>query len=92
MLAYIHLGNALYEADPDAYRTIRKTLSEPVNADLADRAAYWEQFRTPVRTVSNTVYEGFLQSYGQTLGLRSYGACVDLLVNCYYEAALASQG
>ena len=92
MLAYIHLGNALYEADPDAYRTIRKTLSEPVNADLADRAAYWERFRTPGRTGANTVYEGFLQSYGQTLGLRSYGACVDLLVNCYYEAALASQG
>ena len=25
-------------------------------------------------------YEAFLQSYGQELGMKSYGACVDLLV------------
>ena len=37
--------------------------------------------------MTNTVYEGFLQSYEQTLGLRSYGACVDLLVNYYADAA-----
>ena len=30
---------------------------------------------------------GFLQSYSQELGLRSYGACVDLLVNYYADAA-----
>ena len=41
-----------------------------------------------MQTVSNTVYEGFLYSYDQTLGLKSYGACVDLLVNYYYEDAL----
>ena len=34
---------------------------------------------------SDAVYEGFLYSYGQTLGLKSYGACVDMLV-AYYEA------
>ena len=49
---------------------------------------YWKQFETPVQTVSNAVYEGFLQSYDQELGLKSYGACVDLLVN-YYEAQAA---
>ena len=55
--------------------------------DLAAERAYWKQFETSVQTVSNTVYEGFLHSYDQELGLRSYGACVDLLVNYYYEAA-----
>lgn len=45
------------------------------------------QFETPVQKVSNTVYEGFLHSYDQTMGLKSYGACVDLLVNYYYEQA-----
>ena len=39
-----------------------------------------------MQKASNTVYEGFLQSYDQELGLKSYGACVDLLVNYYYEA------
>ena len=28
---------------------------------------------------SNAVYDGFLKSYG-TIGVKSYGACVDLLV------------
>ena len=40
-----------------------------------------------MQKVSNTVYEGFLHSYDQTMGLKSYGACVDLLVNYYYEQA-----
>ena len=39
-----------------------------------------------MQEASNTVYEGFLHSYDQELGLKSYGACVDLLVNYYYEA------
>ena len=87
LLAYIHLGNALHGADRAAWEEIRSTLSEPVLRDLAAERAYWKQFETSVQTVSNTVYEGFLHSYDQELGLRSYGACVDLLVNYYYEKA-----
>ena len=90
LLAYTHLGNALYSADHEAWRTIYDTLSEAVLRDLAASRDYWAQFETPVQTVSNTVYEGFLQSYDQTLGLKSYGACVDLLVNYYLEAAQAA--
>ena len=45
-----------------------------------------------MREVSNTVYESFLQSYDQTLGLKSYGACVDLLVNYYYESVASTYG
>ena len=56
--------------------------------DILSRREYWAQFDTPVQTASNTVYEGFLHSYDQTLGLKSYCACVDLLVNCYYKASL----
>ena len=50
---------------------------------MALNNTYWQQFETPVQTVSNTVHEGLLQSYNQQLGLKSYGACVDLLV-CHY--------
>ncbi len=87
MLAYIHLGNALAGVDPGALRLISSGLCDEVRADLAANNRYWEEFETPVQTVTNTVYEGFLQSYGQTLGMRSYGACVDLLVNTYIGAA-----
>ena len=86
MLAYVHLGNALAGVDPAAYRLVYNGLSEGVRADLLENNRYWAQFETPVQTATNAVYEGFLQSYDQTLGMRSYGACVDLLVN-YYDAA-----
>lgn len=83
-LAYIHLGNALYGADREAWRQVYDSLTYEVRLDLAYDSEYWKQFETPVQKVSNTVYENFLYSYEQDLGLKSYGACVDLLVN-YYE-------
>ena len=88
LMAFTHLSNALYRADRAAWEEIRGSLSEDVLRDLRERQRYWSGFDTPVQTVSNTVYEGFLHSYDQTLGLKSYGACVDLLVNYYYEESV----
>ena len=76
---YIYLANALYSADAERWRAVRETLDERVVADLRASSAYWAQFEGPVDTVSNAVYDGFLKSYG-TIGVKSYGACVDLLV------------
>ena len=90
LLAYTHLGNALYEADRAAWEEVYGSLCPEVLRDFAANRAYWSRFQTPVQTVSNTVYENFLYSYDQDLGLKSYGACVDLLVNYYYDIA-ASQ-
>lgn len=87
VLAYTHLGNALYTADYAAWQRIYESLNDNVLRDFAANREYWRQFETPVQTVSNAVYEGFLQSYDQHLGLKSYGACVDLLVNYYYNIA-----
>lgn len=91
LLAYTHLGNALYEADYDAWEDIYLSLNESVKRDFAANRLYWKQFETPVQKASNTVYEGFLHSYDQDLGLKSYGACVDLLVNYFFAANQASQ-
>ena len=88
LMALTHLANALSDADRAAWEEIRENLGEDVLRDLRARSLYWRQFDTPLQTASNTVYEGFLYSYDQTLGLKSYGACVDLLVNYYYEASL----
>ena len=92
MLAYTHLGNALYSAAYDSWYLVYSGLEENVKRDFAANKAYWAQFETPVQTVTTTVYENFLQSYDQHLGMKSYGACVDLLVNYYYEPALAYFG
>ena len=88
LLAYIHLGNALYAADYDAWLENYQRLGEGPRRDLSENNAYWKQFETPVSQVSDQVYTGFLQSYGQTLGLKTYGKCVDLLIAYYYETAL----
>lgn len=88
LMSYIYLGNALYRADRDAWAENYKRLGDGVRADLAANSAYWAQFETPVSTISDSVYTGFLQSYGQTLGLQTYGKCVDLLIAYYYESAL----
>ena len=87
LLAYTHLGNALYSADRAAWEMVWDGLNEDVKRDLAFTRAYWQRFDTPVQTVSNAVYENFLYSYDQMLGLKSYGACVDLLVCHYLEQA-----
>ena len=87
LLAYTHLGNALYSADYEAWEEVYDKLDDSIKLDFACNRAYWKQFETPVQSVSNTVYEGLLYSYDQNLGLKSYGACVDLLVNYYYDAA-----
>lgn len=87
LLAYTHLGNALYAADYAAWEPIYLSLSDSVRRDFAANRAYWQRYETPVQTVSDKVYEGFLYSYDQNLGLKSYGACVDLLVNYYYDTA-----
>lgn len=91
LLAYTHLGNALYSVDREAWREIYSGLDERILRDFAANREYWARFETPVQTVSNIVYEGFLQSYDQKLGMKSYGACVDLLVNYYYEEAAESE-
>ena len=92
MLAYTHLGNALHSANYNAWELVYSGLEENVKRDFAANRAYWQQFETPVQTVTTTIYDGFLQSYDQTLGMKSYGACVDLLVNYYYAEAAEHYG
>ena len=52
-------------------------------------------FTTVAETASNAVnstYDGFLKSQNQELGIRSYGACVDLLVEYFSSQALSLTG
>ncbi len=75
-----YLSNPLYSADRDAWQAIRDTLPDTVVADLRANNAYWAQFRGVVSKVSDTVYDGFLKSNGDTDGSKSYGVVTDLLV------------
>lgn len=80
MAGLIHLTNALYSADPNAYFEIRETFSPHLEADLLDNNNYWKAQEGKLNEVADTVYETFLQVNNQPAGLKSYGQCVDLIV------------
>ena len=92
-LAYIYLGNALAGVNYDKYGEVYYSLSETVRADLKAQSAYWDEFRGSVaQKASNTVYDSFLKSNGQELGMQSYGQCVNLLVHYYIDEAREALG
>ncbi|MEG2037023.1 MAG: DUF3810 domain-containing protein [Ruthenibacterium sp.] len=83
LLGYIHLSNALYTADYAAWQAVYASLCAGAKADLLENSAFWAQYKSAAATAANTVYEGFLQSYDQMDGLKSYGRVTDLLVAWY---------
>lgn len=83
LLAYIHLSNALYKADQSLWKEVDATLNAQVTADLESNNSYWKKRETPIKTVSEGIYDGYLKSNGQTQGMKSYGECVDLLAAYY---------
>ena len=85
LLAYIHLGNALYKADNNAWSDVFHSLSANVRSDLKSNNEYWDRFETKISDASDAVYTGFLESYGEERGLKSYGACIDLLISYYLK-------
>ena len=80
LMGYVYLSNALYTRDQAAWQKVRDMLPPEALQDLRYHSAYWDQFTSPVKTVSNTVYDGFLKANGDHLGIQSYGTVVDLLL------------
>ena len=84
LMGLINLCNALYPVATDAWREIaEQTFNRELDTDWSDNNAYWAALESPAEDVAGDVYASFLRSNDQELGIRSYGACVDLLVNYY---------
>ena len=83
LMGYVHLGNALYRADPDRWQVIRDTLPDTVVADLRQNSAYWAAFEGPVNDAASKVYDSFLKGNGESRGVQSYGTVVDMLMAYY---------
>ena len=84
LMGLINLCNALYSVSPDTWYDIAsRTFTPGLSTDWAENNAYWDALRSPVETVAGDMYDSFLKSNDQELGIRSYDACVDLLVACY---------
>lgn len=81
LLGLIQLCNALYPADAQAWQQIVQTrFTRELALDWTENDDYWAALQSPVEEVAEKAYDGFLKSNDQPLGVRSYGACVDLLV------------
>lgn len=88
LFGYIHLYNALLMVDPVSAIEAAEGLCPEAKQDLADNSAYWDARQGFVKAAMQTNYSAFIQGYGQTLGMASYGACVDLLALYYGPQAL----
>ena len=81
LMGLIQLCNALYPVDAQAWQAIAQECFTPqLSTDWNDNNAYWAALESPVSDGAEQAYDSFLKGNGQELGMRSYGACVDLLV------------
>ena len=91
LTGYIHLSNALYAVAPEEWREIRASLPAGVEADLRAAGDYWARYDGATARASGKAYDAMLKSYGDELGMQSYGAVVDLLVSYYYPRVEVSR-
>ncbi len=84
LFGLIQLCNALYPTDSNAWHAIcEKYFTPEMAVDWNDNNDYWAALASPAEDAAEDAYDAFLRSNGQDLGIRSYGACVDLLVAYY---------
>ncbi|MGI6362584.1 MAG: DUF3810 domain-containing protein [Bacillota bacterium] len=86
MLALMNTMNALYRADREAYKNVRKQYCDGINRDLKDWQAYWARFEGPVQQLSTDINDSYLKANRQQDGVRSYGRMVDLLLAEFRQA------
>lgn len=81
----VYLMNALYSADKEAWREVYATFKGPFLTDWRLNSEYWSSMQSPVTDASEKIYDTYLRANGQQKGIKSYGACVDMIV-AYYES------
>jgi hypothetical protein len=89
LMGLVYLTNAIFDLSPELGEEImRQTFTDELRKDWNDNYEYWKALESPTQEKASQamdqVYDGYLKSQGQALGLMSYNACVDLLVNYFY--------
>ena len=80
---YVYLTNALYTVDYDRWLELYNLLSDDVVADLRANSRYWNAHRSQVTEAHDKLYDSYLKNYDVDIGIKSYGAVVDLLMSYY---------
>ena len=90
LFGLVQLCNALAPVDRDAWNAIvQQYFTQELADDWNANNAYWAQLSSPVEEAAEQVYDSFLKGNGQELGIRSYGACVDLLTAYFGPEAVS---
>ncbi len=80
MLALIHLSNALYSSNAEAWEPLKAEISAGVKYDLERNRVFWESYEGWVEEASSDLNDTYLKLNGQKDGIKSYGRMVDLLL------------
>ncbi len=84
--AYEYVASALAGADRELYSQAVAKLNGEVKAEMSAYGRFYDKYRESVASnISSTINNSYLQSQG-TVGVKSYGMVVDLVV-AYYKAA-----
>jgi len=92
LMGLMELSSALYSVSPQDWLEISQTYFTPqLSQDWTDNRDYWAALSSPVEKQAENAYDAYLKGNGQELGIRSYGACVDLLTAYFGPAASAAK-
>lgn len=83
LTGWVYAGNALYQADQDAYWELYDRLEEPVRQELNDNNVFWDRFDTKVAEAASKINDSYLKANSQADGVKSYGRMVDLMLSYY---------
>lgn len=85
LLAFIYAGNELYNFDPIAYSSLRKSLANEILIDLDANSEFWDLYENPVAKLSNEVNDVYLKLNDQKEGVKTYDAMVNLMIADYFD-------
>ena len=81
-----YILDALRKADKDAYNKFMAKVSGQVMGELRAYSTFYNQYKNKtVQQITSTVNNSFLQSQGQTQGIKSYGLVVDAVVAYFHD-------
>lgn len=72
--------SALWKNNPDQARIYQKKIHSGIIEGYKKQAAFWKSYDNPLEKYFKFGYDRFLKAQGQTLGIQSYGAVVQLLI------------
>lgn len=86
LMGLMELSNALYDVSPEAWRQVcRATFTAELSCDWDDSYNYWRALESQAEQTAIQAYDSYLKGNGQSLGIASYGACVDLLIAYFHS-------